>query len=282
MFLGLGKESISIMFAIFSVGVTLFASSPQFTFDDGDDDNRDRKLYFLENFDKKTNDIAEIEKFILYNADVSQDSRKLTQYDINVNSTSSFELFENKTADFCKSANNTKCIRLNLAIIPLYYNANNTLVANNTLNNLIHPINDNADRQNIQILNFTNTTNPKQLSSDDEIMLRYWYANYTINGLNEFPGCKQTIFPKEINATDSPPSYKCTHKELHFIDNYIKDLNYDSYYFDVGNKYQKNSYSFYQDGIKTFFASYMNWLIIGVVLITLVGWTSISKNKENS
>jgi len=306
-FSGLGKESISIMFAVFSVGVTLFASSPQFTFDDGDDSNQLRKLYFLEQFDPDQSHVKDLEKFILYSSEIERDAKQIPilpyKSDFYIQEKIAVEKFDELSLD--------ERLSLELALVVVYYNEGNTTKAEYWLNHVTcllteDPLKENSLKQCIQsppdlyseldilprfsvsltkmIEKTPSSDNEFEISSftsEEEIMMKYWYAYYTIKEPKEFPGCEIEIFPKKISDDDpNEKNYKCTHKELWFVDGYIKDLNYESFYFDVGNKYQKNTYSYFQDEIKAFFESYMNWLIIGVVLITLVGWVSISKKHE--
>ena len=279
------------MFAIFSVGVTLFASSSSFPFVYEDDTNEMHKLNFLIDFENSTATIKEREKFILYNAELAQDNRKLTSHGNNLDYTESKRMYD----DFIDSTSHNEKAFLSLVMIPVYYNAGEYTTAKDTLKKIkeIEIRNPNIKDEFISIseINLTisdmlkkesnskNYTN-KKFSNEEKIMMKYWYADYTINKLPEFPGCKTEIFPKKIAGDSNESHYKCTHKELRFINDYIDDLNQDSYYFNIGNKYQQDDYLYYQDEILGFFTNYMNWLIIGVVFIVLIGWTSISKRQE--
>ena len=279
MFLGLGRESISIMFAIFSVGVTLFASSPQFVFDNGNDENQLRKLNFVEGFDIQDASLYEIEKFILYNSDLALDNRIL-KYNANLDYRESLSAYYYAIDTGLYSDHHM--LHLHLAIIPVFYNSGNYETAKKIFEDKVRP-SFLKEPQNTSIDKLLQKEKDGFLNSDDILLMKYRYADYTINELSEFPGCNTEIF----NNKESPfgilnpekDVVKCTHEELKFIDEFINDLNYDSYKFSIGNKYQKDNKIFYQDEIKVFFGSYMNWLIIGVVLIVLVGWASIT-NKE--
>lgn len=283
MFLGLGKEAISIMFAIFSVAVTLFASSPQFVFDNGDDENQLRKLKLVEGFDIHDTSLYEIEKFILYNSDLALDKRIL-KYNADLDYRESLNFYYHAIST--GSYSDKHMLRLHLAIIPVFYNSGNPEAARGIFEDKVKPFFLN-EYQNTSISELVQNEKDGFLNLDDILLMKYRYADYATqmyaedktDKSPEFPGCdnvifRKNIFPSNIHSSDE---IKCTHQELRFIDKHIKDLNYDSYFFNIGNKYQKNSYSFYQDDLKTFFVSYMNWLIIGVVLVSLVAWTSISK-----
>ena len=341
-----GKESISIMFAVFSVGVTLFASSSSFPFVNEDDTNQMRKLHFLIDFDNSTATIKEREKFILYNAELARDNRKLTAYGSNLDYAESKTIYN----DVINSTSHNDKAFLSLAMIPVYYNAGDYTAANYTLTEIkeIEITNPNIQgkfipisKTNLTINDILKKSDPKNstfenFSDEEKIMMKYWYASYVLTETpGEFLGCSTNIFnnknidlierkSKEKQGIEKIEKFlkdkeeieieelreflknekieivtsflkeqksniekilkktnpKCTHDELRFIDNMIDDLNYESYYFDIGNKYQSSEKIFYQDEIRKFFEDYMNWLIIGVVLIVLVGWTTITKSKE--
>ena len=284
MFLGLGKEAISIMFAIFSVGVTIFASSPQFIFDNGEESNQLRKLNFVNNFDMYSASFYDTEKFILYNADLATDERTL-KYGTNLDYRKSIEAYhlatDNKIVEgknFCMHIDDDE-ISLHLAIIPVLYNAGNEWKAKSLLQ-CIKNLEFIQKNQNTSIRDIMQNEVDHHIYANDLLLMKYWYVDYTINKLREFPGCDTQIFNNKWSPFGDPDPKKdiakCTHKELKFIDQVISDLNYDSYGFDIGNKHQLDNKIFYQDGIKEFFVSYMNWLVIGVMLIVLVGWTTIT------
>ena len=388
-----GKESISIMFAVFSVGVTLFASSSSFPFVNEDDTSQMNKLNFLINFDNSTVTVKEREKFILYNAELAHDNKKLTGHGTNFDYAESERIYnETKEYTILEKAS------LDLAIIPVYYNEGKYDDAEKKLERIEMP-HPNFQNESIPIsevditirslleteLSSKNST-VVNFSTEEEIMMKYWYASYVLAGSGEFPGCATDIFNnknidrieimiKEKRDTEKLESFlkkenttkkkeeklesflkdeeieieklesflkdkenleieelkkvikdeeieieklesflkdkenleieelkkvikdeeieieelkkilkktkpKCTHNELRFIDKMIDDLNYESYRFDIGNKHQSTEKIFYQDEIKKFFEDYMNWLIIGVALIVLVGWTTITKPQD--
>ncbi|MDH5431812.1 MAG: hypothetical protein OEW78_08040 [Nitrosopumilus sp.] len=282
MVLDFGKESVSIMFAVFSIAITIFASSPEFTSDTYYDDNLKRKSNFLNISDldsisseqiDEAEKVLKIEKFILYNADLSLDDRKLTFNEVNVDYDASIERYKDLNLD--EFSEHSK-IRLKLAMIPVYYNIGDE----DQSKKILQDIKDNTKIKELEkkfslrdLLNDPEYNKSKKLSFEEEIVIRYWYSQYVLESeLSEFPGCKDKIFGK----------VKCTHNELTLSNNLIDDLNYDSYFFDIGNKYQEDQREFYQDDIKSFFDIYMNWIIIGVFIVVMISWARITQKKDDA
>jgi len=275
------------MFAIFSVGVTLFASSSSFPFVVDEDSNQLRKMNFLSNFNYTTTNIEEIEKFILYNADLSMDKREL-KHNVDLDYQKSIEMYRQSVAKCSNTDIHTVDeIRLHLAIIPVFYNSGDEKSAKETLD-CVKNSNFFNQFKNTSISTLKEKEKDYSLYYVDVPLMKYWYASYVLaEESGEFPGCSTNIFNDKSsiipNSTISPEKQKpkCTHQELQFIDETINDLNYDSYYFDIGNKHQSTEKIFHQDEIREFFEDYMNWLILGVVLIVLVGWTTITKPQDD-